>query len=290
MGPAGTLSVPRTYHTATLLNSGKVLIAGGGIGNSGTLTTSAELYDPGTNGWSGAGNMSLARRNHTATVLQTGEVLEAGWYFVAQAELYRPSTNDWALAGSLSTARGYHAAALLKDGRVLAVGGSTNGIDQLKSAELFSVPVLGTGADHTCVAMSGSVQCWGRNDGGQLGNGTLTNSPTPVTVLGLTADVRSLVGGIGHTCALLLDGHVKCWGANTFGEIGDGTYTPRHLPVDVCETGSGGACAPLGDVVEDHGWLRPYVRAPLSGGVMLGATGWVSSETAEGRIHQTLSV
>ena len=67
---------PHVSHTATLLPSGKVLVAGGS--NSGCNLSSAELYDPATGTWSSTGSLVTARVGHTATLLPTGKVLVAG--------------------------------------------------------------------------------------------------------------------------------------------------------------------------------------------------------------------
>jgi len=90
--------------------------------------------------------------------------------------------------------------------------------------------------DHACVLLSGgSAQCWGRNNRGQLGNGTTaalpTPTPTPQTVVGLSTAVE-LVAGTEHTCARLSSGAVVCWGDNNYGQVGDGTVgvTPVTSP------------------------------------------------------------
>jgi hypothetical protein len=77
----------RTYHTATLLPSGKVLVAGGGDENS-----TAEFYDPATGSFSTTGGMEIGRSGHTATLLPNGSVLVAGggiFAGLASAELYQ---------------------------------------------------------------------------------------------------------------------------------------------------------------------------------------------------------
>ena len=141
---AGSLATARLSHTATLLPSGQVLVAGGGY-NGGVLA-SAELYDPATNTWSAAGSLATARRLHTATLLPSGQVLVAGGYGnsgipLGSAELYDPATNTWSAAGSLTTARLYHTATRLPSGQVLVAGGY-NGSAALASAELYTPDVL----------------------------------------------------------------------------------------------------------------------------------------------------
>jgi alpha-tubulin suppressor-like RCC1 family protein len=77
------------------------------------------------------------------------------------------------------------------------------------------------------------VKCWGGNGSGQLGDGTKTNSSTPLDVLTLSSGVSAISAGYGNTCALLGGGVVKCWGANYVGQLGDGTLTERLTPTAV---------------------------------------------------------
>jgi sugar (pentulose or hexulose) kinase len=87
------MALARHGHTATLLLSGTVLIAGGGDGN--IAVASAELFDPAGGTFTATGGMSAARLQHTATRLDTGAVLIAGGYggsdgySLASAELYQ---------------------------------------------------------------------------------------------------------------------------------------------------------------------------------------------------------
>jgi len=90
-----------------------------------------------------------------------------------------------------------------------------------------------TGGAHTCaLRASGSVLCWGKNDEGNLGNGTTTSSMSPGSVVGL-ADATRITAGGEHTCALRSDATVVCWGGNGVGEVGDATTTNRTSPVAV---------------------------------------------------------
>ncbi len=138
--------------TATLLLDGTILVAGGTT-VAGSLTGTAELYDPESGTWTATGSMVEARAGHTATLLPDGRVLVAGGITErvgpSSAELYDPATGTWTATGGLAEFRGGHAAVLLPspDGTVLVVGGDgVPGGDSpvpLATAELFD-PASGT--------------------------------------------------------------------------------------------------------------------------------------------------
>jgi hypothetical protein len=119
----GSLQAPPYFHTATLLQNGKVLVAGGFRGAN-PLTpdvSAAELYDPETGVWSVTGNPNTDIYLHTATLLQNGNVLVVGGY---GAELYDPGTGTWSSVGRRDrSSRVSHTATLLPDGSVLIAGG-----------------------------------------------------------------------------------------------------------------------------------------------------------------------
>ncbi len=85
------------------------------------------------------------------------------------------------------------------------------------------------------VLTNGSVRCWGPSGYGQLGNpGNGTGEPVlaPVRVNGIS-NASAVAGGFWHACALLVDGHVKCWGEGRHGQLGDGSTLTRFTPVAV---------------------------------------------------------
>ncbi|MCA9573225.1 MAG: hypothetical protein KC656_35560, partial [Myxococcales bacterium] len=87
--------------------------------------------------------------------------------------------------------------------------------------------------------MSGGVKCWGNNASGELGDGSMTGSPVPVGVAGLSSDVLMISAGDHHACAVTTSGALLCWGANDFGQLGDGTTTNSPVPVEVVGLSSG---------------------------------------------------
>ena len=96
--------------------------------------------------------------------------------------------------------------------------------------------VVVRGYYHACALNSdGAVYCWGSNESGQLGTGkpSLLESATPLLVSGLSSGVAALAAGGSHTCALLDDATVICWGFNGWGQLGDETYTTSYVPVVV---------------------------------------------------------
>lgn len=95
-----------------------------------------------------------------------------------------------------------------------------------------------TQVDVLALLSGGTVKSWGSNNVGQLGDGTQTERDAPVTVSGLSEVAAIATGGIGrsggsavHSLALLGSGVVKSWGANQYGQLGDGTTTKRLAPV-----------------------------------------------------------
>ena len=141
-----------------------------------------------------------------------------------------------------------HACALTTSGGVQCWGknyAGQLGNGQYDQATIYQVPTQVTGLTSGVVAITagmefncallatGAVQCWGRGDSGELGNGTTTSSNVPVQVTGLTSGVVAISAGDSYVCALMDSGALKCWGRNISGQLGDGTTTDSNVPVDV---------------------------------------------------------
>eukprot|EP00798_Chlamydomonas_sp_ICE-L_P014556 gene14556-20597_t len=151
-----------------------------------------------------------------------------------------------------------HTCALLDGGSVKCWGDNGYGQMGTKSYNIGaynggSTPVeveLGTGRTataitagsfHTCAGLDdNSVKCWGRGSDGQLGIGSFNNEPIPVEVdLSTYYTAMAISTGAAHTCALLDDDSVKCWGKGSFGQLGTGSMSDESIPGDAVDLGSG---------------------------------------------------
>ncbi|HEV2388800.1 MAG TPA: kelch repeat-containing protein [Candidatus Acidoferrales bacterium] len=242
-----SMTSARTYHRATILKNGKVLVAGGfdeGHPDEPLPLNSAELYDPATGSFAPAGTMATARAVHTATLLPNGKVLIAGGgttedscgggfpYFgpgIAESELYDPATNSFSATAAMSTARFGHTATLLPTGKVLITGGFPgvfDGGDQaLATAELYD-PATGTfsptgdmgtpRAGHTATLLAnGNVLIAG---GVMSLDATTTVSSAELydPATGIFTPTGSMVEAREeHTATLLPDGRVLIVGGNS---------------------------------------------------------------------------
>ena len=128
--------------------------------------------------------------------------------------------------------------ALTTAGEVKCIG---NGVADSNNPGISAGAIsISSGYANSCALMSyGGVKCWGDNWTGQLGSGTWDNTSPAVNVKGLTSGVTAITSGIMHSCALLSSGSVKCWGANNYGQLGDGTTSNRNEPAQVSGLTSG---------------------------------------------------
>jgi RHS repeat-associated protein len=226
----GNLNTAREAHTATLLQNGMVLVAGGVTNGSNYPLGSAELYDPSTGSFAFTGSMG-GRRSHTATLMQNGQVLIAGgsaygqnpnlhfWYPLSSAQLYIPSTGTFANIPSMTTTRSGHAATLLNNGMVLITGGNTSG----STAELYNPSPSGgtftaTGNmttvlyAHTATLLQNGLVlvAGGENSSGYLSSAELYDPSTGTfTATGSMNNARE-----SHTATLLNNGMVLITGGH----------------------------------------------------------------------------
>jgi hypothetical protein len=251
--PTGAMTHGRSTHTATTLDDGHVLVAGGYF--DALPIPLADLYDAQTGTFTATGSMTTARGFGTTTRLSDGRVLFAGgdpaaWNYggpyIASAELYDPKTGTFSATGSMAKPRNLHTATLLLDGRVLITGGSDVFAHALASAELYD-PKTGTfsatgsmattrGFHTATLLLDGRVLITGGDDEG-WGNGhflasaeiydpkTGTFKPT-----GSMAARRS-----SHTATLLADGRVLIAGG--YNEVNDGNTSLASAEIYSPKTG-----------------------------------------------------
>lgn len=149
---------------------------------------------------------------------------------------------------------------------------------------LDGVGEIAVGGRHACALRKedGTVRCWGKNEFGQLGDGTTVDRAEPTRIEALPVVVQ-IAAGDEHTCATLFDRTVRCWGKNASGQLGDGTREPRATPVAVqnlevvraVALGDDHSCARLYDGTlrcwgqNDAGQLNDGTREPRSAPIMI---------------------
>ncbi len=250
-------------HTCALTASGAASCWGynsnGQLGNN--SITDSHVPVP-VNGL-GSGEMAIVSGPsavHTCALTSQGFVLCWGSNFFGQ--LGNNTTTDSHIPTGVSdlgrgvtaiTGGDLHTCALTTAGGVKCWGynhdgelGNNSTTDSSTSVDVNGLPSgvasIVAGAYHTCaLTNSGAVQCWGYNHDGQLGDGSIASSSTLVAVSGLASGVLAITAGAYHSCALTSTHGVKCWGANIYGGLGNGSPTvlPTTTPVDVTGLSSG---------------------------------------------------
>ncbi len=144
-----------------------------------------------------------------------------------------------------------HACALRSDGAVYCWGDNGSGEvgDGFTTRRTTPVPTLNlssgvvqiiAGRNHSCArTTTGAVYCWGSNASGQLGDGTTINHLTPTLITGQTFSFIASGANADHTCGITSAGALRCWGANSQGQLGDNSITSRSSPVNVSGATSG---------------------------------------------------
>ncbi|MCL2822443.1 MAG: hypothetical protein FWD57_00455 [Polyangiaceae bacterium] len=139
----------------------------------------------------------------------------------------------------------FHTCGVTSAGKVFCWGSNSSGQlgYETEGEESMPAPVpalssgvvaVSAGGAHTCALTdSGAVLCWGANSSGQLGNGSDDDRGVPTPVLGLQSGVIAISAGRSHSCAVMNNGKVMCWGNNMFGQLGDGSLVDRDRPTPV---------------------------------------------------------
>lgn len=198
---------PGGRHTCVLFESGRIM-----------------CWGMGTNGALGNGSFYSPEEDGSPTPVEVTEITD-GWRLVFAATYHTCAIqeNDRAYCWG-ENEYGNLGNGTFEDS---AVPGEVTGLAEVSS--------IAGGYHHTCaIDSSGNLLCWGRNDRGQLGNpDAADSSPTPVEVEGIPSRVSAVVPGTFHTCALLENGEVMCWGGNDYGELGIGDIGDSDVPVAV---------------------------------------------------------
>lgn len=235
-------------HTCGLMITGAGYCWGynvGRLGNGSTLSSSQPVPISG-----GLTFTALsAGGNHTCGLTATGTAYCWG---------YGRSLTPLQVPGDIGfhtlSAGGNHTCGLTVDGTAYCWGDNAYG--QLGGASTGGwsdapVRVVGgatfvavaAGRGHTCaITSAGLAYCWGRNHGGQLGNGSTTDTDSPTSVSGGLSLVN-LAAGDAHTCGITNSGAAYCWGSNFEGALGDGSTANAKMPVAVLGSLSFGTLA-----------------------------------------------
>lgn len=261
------------------LESGVASIATG-IGHSCVLTEAGGVKCWGENGWGqvgdgtttsrppsidvvglGSGVVSVATGPLNTCAIMTDSIVKCwGENLLGQLGTGTPTTAGYTSPVQLGAFQRFialesgtfSACALNSGGGVKCWGWNSDGQlgDGTTTVRTTAVDVAGlesgvvavsAGYTHACaLTNAGGVKCWGRNGFGSLGDGTGTPRLTAVDVFGLTGGVKAISVGERHSCALLNTGGVSCWGANEYGQVGDGTtLATRPTPVNVIGLSTG---------------------------------------------------
>jgi len=293
-------------HTCALTAGGGVKCWGNNVtGQLGDGTTTTRLTPVNVNGLASGVSAIATGGNHTCARTAGGGVKCWGWNYRGQLgdgtttdRLTPVNVNGLASGVSAITAGGQHTCARTAGGGVKCWGYNSSGQlgDGTITDRLTPVGVSGlasgasaitAGARYTCAQTAGGgVKCWGNNYYGQLGDGTTTDRLTSVNVSGLASGVSAITAGDWHSCALTSGGGVKCWGYNGDGELGDGTTTDRHTPVNVVVSILTKSYRSTGS---QDGWLLESSETSNAGGTMnSAATVFRLGDDAGNRQYRTI--
>lgn len=244
-----TTNQPAARKDFAYVWTGELFIVWGGEGTTGLALNDGGIYNAETDTWltfSQSGEIPSARKGAKAVWTGTHMIMwSPGPFGYSEAYAFDPYTQVWKRLRGDSTLTARNDFALAWTGSELLTWGGYNPINGYQSNGAKLKPSMNSsrikqivaGYEHSCaLRQDGKVKCWGRNNVGQLGLGNtsqLGDSPSemgaslPFVDLGSGRTAIQLALGISHSCALLDNFKVKCWGGNNYGQLGLGDLNPR---------------------------------------------------------------
>ncbi len=168
---------------------------------------------------------------HTCALAAAGDVV--CWGASDAGQLGGASAGAAVLHEATAIAAGGDATCALGRDHTLRCWGRVpgRGVLPVTRMNVSDVSRVALSATHACAVLAwGGVACWGEDEEGELGDGAFTERPEPVGVVGLTVPAIDVAVGRAHSCALLKNGTVHCWGANARSQLADGTTAHRASP------------------------------------------------------------
>lgn len=225
-GSDGAATKSRTSAATPVRNAAPIesggapaVAAGGGFTCGRTTAGAAVCWGLNADGQVGVPTTTSTRRPVEVTGLSKGVASVASGAAQACAVLDDGTVSCWGR----------------NQGGVLGDGTTTSSATPVKVTGLTDAVQVATASSHSCARNeAGAISCWGTNSSGALGDGTTTNATKPVATKDLTEGAVDVATGTTHTCAVAGDGTVRCWGSNTFGQLGTGAAAaPSLTPVTV---------------------------------------------------------
>jgi alpha-tubulin suppressor-like RCC1 family protein len=246
-----------SYHTCAILSDNTTQCWGrGDSGQLGDNNSTGSRTSVVVSGLGSAKSIDASPRSSCATLIDNTTKCWGDYYISNQNS---PNTIV-GITNTHTVATGYgHACVLLNDQTIqcwgdggrgqLGNGSSSSNSNPVTVSSISTATAIAVGgnqAGHSCALLSdNTIQCWGANDYGQLGDGTQTDRSTPTAVSSISTAIAVAVGGggegcggvgcynSGHSCAVLSNNTIQCWGANDYGQLGNGTTDNSSLPVTV---------------------------------------------------------
>ncbi len=309
------------YHTCAILDNGAVSCWGEGsngqLGNGGTYYKTTPTLTSSL----GTGRTAVALSSgsaHTCAILDNGSV--SCWGEGSNGQLGNGGTyykTTPTLTSSLGTGRtavaissgNYHTCAILDNGAVscwgrgddgqLGNGGTSDKTTPTLTSSLGAgrtAVAISSGSFHTCAILdNGAVSCWGNGYYGQLGNGGNSDKTTPTLTssLGAGRTAVAISSGSYHTCAILDNGRVSCWGGGNYGQLGNGGTSDKTTPTLTSSLGTGRTAVALSSglyhtcAILDNGavscWGRGNYGQLGNGGTSTITTPMLTSSLGTGR-------